>query len=278
MKPFALSLTAALAISGVLAAEPPPARANVFCPVTIGALQDLGPLGRPSTYGIRLDFDPGLTSSVRVRIDTEKTRYAVDFDDVYSPGPDPNGAFLANRYFELPEGEHVMSAWVQATGTAPNQRLDCPITLPYDTTAPVPTDPRLLATRAAFRRTVLDAFSTRTKVLSPIAFGPVEAKTCTQAYAPPVAVLPAQPVLPVDARAMHVGGGVLVEVDLDETSAIVDVRVVRSSGFASLDRAARDAAFKSQYHTETYACRAIASTYGFVVPCGARSRAARLAL
>jgi len=268
MKPFAPLLAAALAVSGVVAAAPPPARANVFCPVTIGALQDLGPLGQPSSYGIRLDFDAGLTSSVRVRIDTEKTRYAVDFDDVYATGPDPNAAFSANRYFALPEGEHVQSAWVQATGTAPNQRLDCPITLPYDTTAPVPTDPRIVGARAAFRRAVLDAFSSRTKVLTPIGFGPVEPKSCAQPYAPPIAVAPAQPVLPVDARALHVGGGVLVEVDLDEKSAIVDARVVRSSGFASLDRAARDAALKSQFRTETYACRAIASTYRYVVTFG----------
>jgi TonB family protein len=268
MKPFAPLLAAALALTGVVALDPPPARANVFCPVTIGALQDLGPLGQPSTYGIRLDFDAGLASSVRVRIDTEKTRYAVDFDDVYTTGPDPNAAFTANRYFALPEGEHVQSAWVQATGTAPNQRLDCPITLPYDTTAPVPTDPRMLAARTTFRRAVLDAFSSRTKVLTPIAFGAVEPQSCTQPYAPPIAINPAQPILPVDARALHVGGGVLVEVDLDETSAIVDARVVRSSGFASLDRAARDAALKSQYRTETYACRAIASTYRYVVTFG----------
>ena len=268
MRSFALTLIASLALSGVLAADPPAARANVFCPVTIGALQDLGPVSLPSTYGIRLDFDAGLTSSVRVRIDTEKTRYAVDFDDVYATGPDPNAAFSANRYFALPDGEHVQSAWVQATGTAPNQRLDCPITMPYDVTAPVPTDPRLVAARTAFRRAVLDAYSTRTKALTPIAFGPVEAKTCAQPYAPPIAVVPSQPVVPVDARALHVGGGVLVQVDLDETSAILDVRVVRSSGFASLDRAARDAASKSQYRTETYACRAIASSYRYVVTFG----------
>jgi len=268
MKPFAPVLAAALAISGVGALAPSPAQANVFCPVTIGAIEALAPLGQPSTYGIRLDFDAGLASSVRVRIDTEKTRYAVDFDDVYTTGPDPNAAFSANRYFALPDGEHVQSAWVQATGTAPNQRLDCPITLPYDTTAPVASDPHIVAARIAFRRAVLDAFSSRTKVLAPIPFGPVEPKTCAQPYAPPIAVMPAQPVLPVDARALHVGGAVLVEVDLDETSAIVDARVVRSSGFASLDRAAREAAFKSQFRTETYACRAIASTYRYVVTFG----------
>lgn len=265
MKSLALALSAAIACAGVLAADPPPARANVFCPVTIGALQDLTPLSLPSTYGIRLDFDPGLTSSVRVRIDTEKTRYAVDFDDVYSPNADPNGAFTTNRYFALPDGEHVQSVWVQATGTAPNQRLDCPITAPYDVGAPAPTNKAIIAARAAFRRAVLDAYSSRTKVLTPTAFGPVEPRTCAQAYAPPTAVLPAQPVLPVDARALHVGGSVLVQVDLDENSAVVDARVVSSSGFASLDRAARDAALKSQYHTETYACRAIASSYRFTV-------------
>ncbi|MGB8265921.1 MAG: TonB family protein [Candidatus Velthaea sp.] len=265
MRSLAFTLAATLTLSGALATAPRPARANVFCPVTIGALQDLGPVSLPTTYGIQLDFDPGLTSSVRVRIDTEKTRYAVDFDDVYPPGTDAINGFSAKRYFALPEGEHVQSAWVQATGTAPTQRLDCPITQPYDVTAPVPTDPRIVASRGAFRRSVLDAYSTRTKVLTPIGFGPVEARTCAQAYAPPRAVLPAPPVIPVDARAQHVGGAALVQVDLDETSSIVDARVIRSSGFASLDAAARDAALKSQYRTETYACRSIASSYRFVV-------------
>ena len=53
--------------------------------------------------------------------------------------------------------------------------------------------------------------------------------------------------------------------DLDETSTVVDGFVVRSSGFAPLDRAALNAALKSSYRTETFACRSIASSYQFAV-------------
>ena len=53
MKFLASALAATIAASAlVMTAPPAPARANVFCPVTIGALTNLAVLGRADTYGV----------------------------------------------------------------------------------------------------------------------------------------------------------------------------------------------------------------------------------
>jgi TonB family protein len=70
------------------------------------------------------------------------------------------------------------------------------------------------------------------------------------------------------ARAVHASGTTVVRVDLDETSTVVGAAVVRSSGYAPLDRAALAAAQKSSYRTESFACRPVASTYQFTVTFG----------
>ena len=83
MKLLASALAATIVASAlVMTAPPAPARANVFCPVTIAAVVNLAMLGRQDTYGVLLDFDPGDTASVRMRVDSATTRYAVDFNDI----------------------------------------------------------------------------------------------------------------------------------------------------------------------------------------------------
>jgi TonB family protein len=67
---------------------------------------------------------------------------------------------------------------------------------------------------------------------------------------------------------VHASGTTVVRVDLDETSTVVGAAVVRSSGYAPLDRAALAAAQKSSYRTESFACRPVASTYQFTVTFG----------
>jgi TonB family protein len=235
-----------------------PAQANVFCPVTIGTLTNLAILGRESTYGVLLDVDPGDTASVRLRVDSERTRYAVDVNDL--PIADA-GPLTARRYFMLPPGEHAIEAWVEATGRSPEARLDCPITRPYNANEPAPVDPRIIAERARHRRFLIDNFASKTPALTPTAFGMVEPQTCAQAFALARATLAEPPVYPTDARALHATGITTVRVDLDETSSVIGISVIRSSGYASLDRAAEDAARKSTYRTETFGCRSIASSF-----------------
>ncbi|GAC1593056.1 MAG: hypothetical protein NVS3B28_22580 [Candidatus Velthaea sp.] len=245
-----------------LYAVPRTASANVFCPATIGAVENLGVLGRLNTYGLLLDFDPGDTQAVRVRIDSDKTRYAIDFNDIETVGTLP---LTVKRYFSLPDGERVSAAWVESTGVSMETRLPCPITQPFDVSEPDPTDRRIIAARQAARRTVRDTFSSKSYVVVPTPFGAVEKRTCPQPFSPPRAILPSQPAYPTEARAARAVGTAIVRVDLDESSSIVNVLVTRSSGFAPLDRAARESALKSTYRTETFACRSIASSYAFVV-------------
>jgi len=252
----------ACVMTAALSLAPHPASANVFCPVTIDALENLSVLGRQNTYGLLLNFDPGDTQAVRVRIDSDKTRYAIDYADLETVGSLP---LSVKRYFSLPEGERVTAAWVESTGTSVDARLPCPITKPFDLTEPEPTDRQVIAQRAAARRSVRDTFSTKSRIASASPFGPVEKRTCAQPFSPPRAILPAQPAYPTEARTVRAVGTATVRVDLDETSSIVNALVTRSSGFAPLDRAARDSALKSTYRTETFACRAIASSYSFVV-------------
>lgn len=263
MKFLASALAATLAVAAfVMTAPPAPARANVFCPVTIAAVTDLAILGRADTYGVLLDLDPGDTTSVRLHVDSATTRYAVDFNDI---GPIGNGPATARRYFVMPPGEKVMTAWVESTGTDPNSRMECPITRPYAADEPAPVDPRAIAALEAERRGLRDNFSTRTPTAQPQSFGATTAASCTQPYAPPRAILPVQPDPLPAARAVHASGTTIVRVDLDETSTVIGADVVRSSGYAPLDRDALAAAQKSSYRTESFACRPVASTYEFAV-------------
>jgi TonB family protein len=261
MKFLALGV-ATIVASASLAGAPTPARANIFCPATVAAVVNLAALGRGNTYGVLLDFDPGDTTSVRLRVDSTATRYAVDFNDVAAIGTVP---LRTRRYFVMPAGERVVAAWVESTGTGPEVRTECPLTSPYQIDAPGTTDPRLGRQLEADRRTLRDTFSTRTPTVTPRSFGAAEVRSCTQPYAPPRAILSVPADVPADVRAVKASGTVIVRVDLDETSSVVDGFVVRSSGFAPLDRAALTAALKSSYRTETFACRSIASSYQFAV-------------
>lgn len=266
MKFLASALAATIAAAALVFTVPAaPARANVFCPVTIAALTDLAVLGRADTYGVLLDFDPGDTASVRMRVDTATTRYAVDFNNI---GPIGNSGARARRYFVMPPGEKLMTAWIESTGLSPDSRMECPITRPYASDAPAPANPRAVAALRTDRDALRDNFSTRTPTVQPQSFGAVTAASCTQPYAPPRAILPVQPDPLPAARAVHASGTTIVRVDLDETSTVVGAAVVRSSGYAPLDRNALAAAQKSSYRTESFACRPVASTYTFSVSFG----------
>jgi TonB family protein len=257
-----LSAIIAAAVALATLAYAPPARANAFCPATIAAVENLGAVGRPGTYGVMLEFDPGDTASVRMRVDSATTRYAVDFNDIEPIGAVP---LRVKRYFVMPAGEKLTSAWVESTGTGPDARAECPLTRPYQFDAPPPADGRLARLVEVDRRALRDTFSTRSTIVSTRSFGKAETRGCTQPYAPPRAILSVPADLPPEARAVKASGTVLVRVDIDETSTVVDGFVVRSSGFAPLDRAALAAALKSSYRTETFACRSIASSYQFAV-------------
>jgi TonB family protein len=266
MKFLATALSTAIATASlVMTAPPAPARANVFCPVTIAAVSDLAILGRQDTYGVYLDLDPGDTTSARLRVDSATTRYAVDFNDLAPAGPQ---GLRARRYFVMPPGERLVEAWIESTGTSPDSRMECPITRPFAVDEPAPVNPAVIAARDADRRSLRDNFSTKTPTVVPTSFGPSSPQTCNQPYAPPRAILPVQPDAPAAAHAVHAGGTTIVRVDLDETSTVVGSAVVRSSGYAPLDRAALDAANKSSYRTESFACRPVASTYQFAVTFG----------
>lgn len=257
-----LSTITAVIVAAASLAAASPARANVFCPATIAAVENLATVGRANTYGVMLEFDPGETASVRLRIDSATTRYAVDFNDVEPIGAIP---LRTRRYFVMPAGERVAAAWVESTGTGPEARTECPLTRPYQFDAPPTADGRLAAAIATDRRTLRDSFSTRVTIATTQSFGKAEPRACTQPYAPPRAILSVPADLPAEGRAVKANGTVIVRIDLDETSSVVDGTVVRSSGFAPLDRAALTAALKSSYRTETFACRSIASSYQFAV-------------
>jgi len=138
----------------------------------------------------------------------------------------------------LPPGERLVSAWIESTGLSPNSRMECPITRPYAADAPVPVNPRTVTTLEADRRALRDNFSTKTPTVQPTSFGAATVASCSQPYAPPRAILPMQPDDLPAARAVHASGTTVVRVDLDETSTVVGAAVVRSSGYAPLDRAA----------------------------------------
>ena len=212
-----------------------------------------------------LDLDPGDVASVRLRVDSATTRYAVDFDDLGRVGDIPT---QARRYFVMPLGERLVSAWIESTGLHPESRMECPITRPYASDAPQPINPRTLATLDVEHRSLRDSFSTKTFTAQPKSFGPATADSCTQPFAPPRAILPVQADIPLAARAVHAGGTTILRVDLDETSTVVGAVIIRSSGYAPLDRAAIAAAQKSSYRTESFACRPVASTYQFAVTFG----------
>jgi TonB family protein len=252
---------AALLAAGTLAA-PRPAAANAFCPATVAAVENLGTLGRGDSYGVMLELDPGDTASVRLRIDSAANRYAVDFNDLPPTGTVP---VRLRRYFTMPAGERVAAAWVESTGTSATVRTECPITSPYQSDAPAPVDARIARAREADRRALRDNFTTRTATATPQAFGRAEPRACSQPYAPPRTILAAPAETPPEARAVRATGVVIVRVDLDENSSVFTGVVVRSSGFAPLDRAALTAALKSTYRTETFACRPIASSYQYTI-------------
>lgn len=264
MKFLAVALATTVA-AATLAAPQAPASANVFCPVTIGAVTNLAVLGRQDTYGVLLDLDAGDVTSVRLRLDSATTRYAVDFNDIGAVG---EAGARARRYFVMPAGERLTAAWVESTGVRAESRMECPITRPYAVEAPTPVNPRTVSAMDTDRRSLRDSFSTKTLSVQPKSFGPATLESCSQPYAPPRAILPVQADAPTAARAVHASGTTIVRVDLDETSTVVGSTVVRSSGYAPLDRAALAAAQKSSYRTESFACRPVASTYQFTVTFG----------
>ena len=169
MKFLASALAATIAAAAlVMTAPPAPARANVFCPVTIAAITDLAVLGRQDTYGVLLDFDPGDTASVRLRVDSPTTRYAVDFNDI---GPIGNAGAARAALLRDAAGRALVSAWIESTGLNPNSRMECPITRPFAADEPAPVDPRAVAALEADRRSLRDNFSTKTPTVQPKSFG-----------------------------------------------------------------------------------------------------------
>jgi protein TonB len=73
-----------------------------------------------------------------------------------------------------------------------------------------------------------------------------------------------EPNYPALARALNQTGRSTVMVTLDADGAVADVAVYRSSGFASLDQAALDAARGTQYAPEIYRCKPVDGKYLFV--------------
>jgi TonB family protein len=262
MKSLALAAAIALTASSFVATVAGPARANGFCPVTIAAVTNLAILGRPDTYGVMLDLDPSDVASVRLRVDSTTTRYAVDVNDLGPVGAVPQ---QAKRYFSLAPGDRIATAWIESTGTSPDARLECPITRPYAVAAPAPIDPRTVRNITAAQTNLRDSFSTKTPVLTATSFGATTPQTCAVPFDGPHALAPLTPASPAGAKAVHANGTAIVRVDLDETSAVVRAGIVRSSGFAPLDVAALAAAQSATYHTETFNCRPVASTYQFTV-------------
>lgn len=266
MKRSALLLAAVIAALP-LWSRPAPAVANAFCPATIAALSDLGASGHASTWGVMLDVDPGDTRSVRVRVDTNQTRYAIDVNDV--PLMTYSGVRMI-KYFTLPPGEHVVSAWVNSTGVAPNQRLDCPVTSAWAPNLPAPATPAEQQRVERDRRAVVEGYSTRTlSIVAPIAFGAAQPITCKE---PNVALHPLaaiRPPFPPEARSVNATGIVQVHVDVDDSGALVDAHVVRSSGFAPLDRAALNTVKQARFAPALFACRPSASSATLTVGFGA---------
>jgi len=239
-----------------------PAQANVFCPVTIATLADVSYQGRPDTYGVLLDFDRGDTQSARLRIDTDKTRYALDVNITQTM---TFSGLRIMKYFTVGSGEHVLGAWVQSTGLGPTQRLDCPITAPWSPNLNPPSTPSAQLAADHDRRLVTDGYgANRNNVMVPIPFGPAAQLACSQPFADARALAPIQPAFPPEARAVNATGVVELHVDLDDTGAVFGAEVSRSSGFAPLDRAALDAAKRGRYTTATFACRPIATTLTIV--------------
>jgi TonB family protein len=259
---LALAVAALVAASSFVYAGVRPARANAFCPVTIAAVTNLAILGRADTYGVMLDLDPSDVASVRLRVDSATARYAVDINDL---GPVGNVPQQARRYFTLAPGDRLTTAWIESTGTSPDDRLECPITRPYAADAPAPIDPRVVALTTAAQTSLRDSFSTKTIVVPATSFGPSQPQTCAQPFAPPHALQEVKPAAPPGARAVHANGVTIVRVDLDENSTVVRSQLVRSSGFAPLDAAAVAAAQGATYRTQTFACRPIASSFQFTV-------------
>jgi len=146
--------------------------------------------------------------------------------------------------------------------------MECPITRPYSPDAPPPVDPRALQALDANRHLLRDSFSTKTAVVQPKSFGAATATSCAVPYEPARALVQIQADTPPAARAVHAAGTVILRVDLDETSTVVGWQIVRSSGFAPLDRAGVAAAQKASYRTETFACRPVASSYQLAVTFG----------
>jgi hypothetical protein len=262
MKLLALAVATAVLAASFVTSAVVPARANAFCPVTIAAITNLAILGRPGTYGVMLDLDPSDVASVRLRVDSRTTRYAVDFNDL---GPVGAAPVEAKRYFTLGPGEQIAAAWVESTGTSPDARLECPITRPYASNAPAPIDPRVVRETTNAENALRDSFSTKTLVTTAASFGPAQAPSCAQPYAPPHALQNVTPAAPAGAKAVHANGITIVRVELDETSAVVASQVVRSSGFAPLDAVALAAARSATYHTETFDCRPVASSFQYTI-------------
>jgi len=67
--------------------------------------------GAPGHLRVLLDFDAGDTASVRMRIDSATTRYAVDFNDI---GPIGNAGVRARRYFVMPR-RTAPFRWIEST-------------------------------------------------------------------------------------------------------------------------------------------------------------------
>jgi TonB family protein len=262
MKLLALAAAAAVTAASLLVSAAAPVRANAFCPVTIAAVTNLAILGRADTYGVMLDLDPSDAESARLRVDSATTRYAVDINDL---GPVGAAPIQAKRYFTLAPGDQLVAAWIESTGTSPDARLECPITRPYAANAPAPIDPRVVRETTIAQTALRDSYSTKTAVLTATSFGNAQPPACAVPYAPPQALADITPAPPPGAKAVHANGVAIVRVELDETSSVVQARLIRSTGFAPLDVAALAAARAATYHTQTFNCRPVASSYQFTV-------------
>ncbi len=172
-------------------------------------------------------------------------------------------------FFTMPDDDVIEAALADplATGAAAPQACVTSHLIALDALRPVAPRPLTWPTAAELeaRNQLVRLFADGRRATAAATFDRDEtAPTCAQPYQPVHTLVISHADYPATAVAQGAAGFVTVEVILDRQGKIEATRVLRSSGWASLDDESVRAASRTTYAPEIFRCEAVPGFYAFV--------------
>jgi TonB family protein len=257
----------ALALAATLAAIAfsTPSRADAPLPLCSVRIIRFLPMPDAMHYALVLTAKAPRPSNVRLTLYSDTAEYHVNVEGLTFDAQTQNsrGYQLATRYVALPRQDYLVAAKAVPLGTTA-----CSPTISFTAFFLTRMTPDYVVTdrERAFHRALIEHFEKGAQSDEALLSQPESAAqetSCRTDYRPARAVNAASLDYPKLARIQGISGTALVEIELDQTGAVVESTIYKSSGSPTLDAAALSAANRTKYSPLIFHCEAVGGTYLF---------------